>query len=42
MAEYKTEVTMDMRRIFREHEGWTADDSVILAWWNRQVKLSEK
>ena len=41
MAEYKTEVTTDMRRIYREHTGHMADDESILIWWNQQVALNE-
>ena len=37
MAEYKTEVNQDMRRIYREHTKHMSDDASILLWWNRQV-----
>jgi len=37
MAKLKTEVTQDMRRIYREHTGRMSDDASILIWWNQQV-----
>ena len=37
MAEYKTEVTPDMRRVFFEHNGRYAPDEEVLRWWNEQV-----
>ena len=41
MAEHKTKVTQDMRRIYREHTGRMSDDDSILIWWNQQVKKAE-
>lgn len=38
MAELKTEVTQDMRRVFVEHNGFHMPDETILIWWNQQVK----
>ena len=37
MAEYKTEVNEDMRRVYRENTGHMSDDTSILIWWNQQV-----
>lgn len=37
----RLEVAHDMRRVFKDHEGYIADDESILIWWNQRIKLNE-
>lgn len=40
MADRKTEVNRDMRRIFKEHTGNWGSDETILVWWNAKVDVN--